>query len=115
MAEVGGSIPSRAYQFGALSRTRLPRQILIRGNACGLLGADSTRGVRQVADGFSIGERVRSPRTSRLWTGPIRLFKPHPSRCSHECGEPPIRSFESPVKQLLTDARATALLIETEP
>src|SRR5438045_501034 len=112
MAEVGGSIPSRAYQFGALSRTRLPRQILIRGNACSLLGADSTRGVRQVADGFSIGERVRSPRTSRLRTEAIRLLKPHPSRCSHECGAPPIRSVESPFKQLLTYARSTEHLVE---
>ena len=42
--------------------TRLPRQILIRGNACGLPGA--TRETGQVADGFSSGRE--EPSTQRV-------------------------------------------------
>src|SRR5205814_5597580 len=41
--------------FKLAARTRLPRLILIRGNACGLPGAHSTRVMHQVAGGFSIG------------------------------------------------------------
>src|SRR5207248_7795986 len=43
------------------ARTRLPRLILIRGNACGLPGAHSTRGMHQVAGGFSI-DTAQQPR-----------------------------------------------------
>ena len=34
-------------------RTRLPRLILLHGNACGLPGTELDPGMRQVADGFS--------------------------------------------------------------
>ena len=41
------------------ARTRRPRLILLRGNLCGLPSLNSTRGARQVADGFSPVRRSR--------------------------------------------------------
>ena len=60
-----GTVAARQRPFSVLSsaaRTRLPRLILIRGNACGLPGAHSTRVMRQAAGGFSIDTAQRALR-----------------------------------------------------